>query len=1052
MINLSSSFNEKEFEIFIRDFLPDYAQDRRAVPKQGEFFPSVTYLGESEKLRTSVLVVETTLGINSRISLTKASFKILKNFNIYRALIVYLNPDQTIWRLSLLTAQPMLLDGKLIQSYSNPERHSYVLGSNVGVATARKFLLNMGSVTDFEDLKYRFSIEAINKEFYRDVTKHFYELIGKYDESGTQVQKPILKLPGKTTHIENQEYAIRLFGRIVFCWFLREKRSEKGIQLLPSGVFDKAVENNSDVLHSVLEPLFFSCLNSPMEERIKKYTIGDYALVPYLNGGLFHPNEGSGGDYYSSGRDSGVVIPDDWFKELMTTLSTYNFTLDENLDFDVELSIDPEMLGRIFENLLAEINPDSGDSARRTTGSFYTPRTIVSHMTDISLKRYLLEKTDIQEEKIAALLTIDTLDDVENPLDSKDKVQVTNALYSLKTLDPACGSGAFPIGLLQKLVFILEQIDVDLELEKSKFPKNYFAGKAHLAKNHNYLRKLILIRDVIHGVDIQPIAVEISKLRCFLTLIVEQEVFDDKENRGLEPLPNLDFQFVCANSLIKLDEEKQFSIWEDSQIEEQLSDIRQDYYSTNSKKRREQLKNKYSEIALQELSLFGESKRTTQLKSFQPFIANSQATFFDPKSMFGLSEFDIVIGNPPYVRIQNLTEDISKELSMNYSEIRAGKVKTWVDDLYAHFIFKGFELVAENGVVCMITNDSFVGLESKLRVRTKLLQENLLELIRCPKETFGATIYTAIFLASRSKIKDKSYRASRFTFPDFSLVEEVDVRKEYVQNLPQLKFVFQEDELMAKLLACKTMGEFIKVVPTGINTGNVRDKMFFKEPNADAQDRVIQGRQIQRWAVDWNSPAAKYKYCNPNYVPKDVLGTGRSGKKSNLKEYWFYARGGDVSNHFVPERILLRTTSDSLYGAYQSIKEDGQLYTDHSLFTVLLKDDSLNLKYFLGILNSKLLNYIYQYLTLEEGKIFAEVKMDMVEQLPAVYDAKRAPSLIKIVDKLIDARRKNPKADVSLVEQELNVLVCEIFGLSEIEKQIILGISVDEVEVLEENE
>jgi adenine-specific DNA-methyltransferase len=1024
--------------------LPDFVQDKRAVPKQGDYFPKVTYLGESENLRTSVLVVETTLGINSRISLTKASFKILKNFNIYRALVVYLNPDQTIWRLSLLTAQPMLMDGKVIQSYSNPERHSYVLGSNVGVATARKFLLNMGSVVDFEDLKYRFSIEAINKEFYRDISKHFYELIGSYDETGKLVHSPLLKLPGKSTHIENQEYAIRLFGRIVFCWFLREKKSESGIQLLPSEVFDDAIDEGKDILHNVFEPLFFHCLNTPMDERLKKYSADKYSLVPYLNGGLFHPNEGRGGDYFSGSRSSEVEIPDGWFQALMTTLRTYNFTLDENLDFDVELSIDPEMLGRIFENLLAEINPESGDTARRTTGSFYTPRTIVSHMTDKSLKRYLLEKTDIEEEKIDALITIDTLDDFEHPINAKEKNQITEALYSLKSLDPACGSGAFPIGLLQKLVFILEQIDADLELEKSKFPKNYFSGKAHLANNHNYLRKLILIRDVIHGVDIQPIAVEISKLRCFLTLIVEQEVSDDKENRGIEPLPNLDFQFVCANTLIKLDEEKQFSFWENNQVEEQLEDIRQDYYSTNSKKRREQLKKKYSEIALQELSLFGESKRTTQLKSFQPFTANSQATFFDPKSMFGLSEFDIVIGNPPYVRIQNLTEEVSKELSANYFETRGEKVKSWVDDLYAHFIFRGFELAGENGIVCMITNDSFVGLESKLRVRTKLLEENLIELIRCPKETFGATIYTAIFLASRSRIEDKTYQASRFTYPDFSLVEEIEVRKEYVRNLPHLKFVFQEDELMSKLLSCKTMGEYIKVIPTGINTGNVRDKMFFKEATPEAQDRVIQGRQILRWAVYWDSPAAKYKYCNPNYVPKDELGTGRSGKKSNLKEYWFYARGGDVSNHFVPERILLRTTSDSLFGAYQSIKDDGQLYTDHSLFTVLLKDDSLNLKYFLGILNSKLLNYIYQYLTLEEGKVFAEVKMDMVEQLPVVYDSKKAPALIKVVENLIQTRRKNPNADIGELEAELNAIVCDIFGLSEAERQLVLGSALNE--------
>lgn len=378
-----------------------------------------------------------------------------------------------------------------------------------------------------------------------------------------------------------------------------------------------------------------------------------------------------------------MEIPDEWFHKLFETLKTYNFTLDENLDFDVELSIDPEMLGRIFENLLAEISPDSGESARRTTGSFYTPRKVVSHMTDMSLRKYLLEQTNVAEDKINALITIDNLDDLEHPLNAAEKSQISQALYTLKSLDPACGSGAFPIGLLQKLVFMLEQTDTELEFGKSKFPKNYFTGKTHLSNNFNYLRKLLLIRDVIHGVDIQPVAVEISKLRCFLTLIVEQEVFDDKENRGLEPLPNLDFQFVCANTLIKLDDEKQFSIWEDSQLEEQLSDIRQDYYSTNSKKKKDALKKKYSEIANQELSLFGESKRTSQLKSFQPFVVNNQATFFDSRSMFGVVEFDIVIGNPPYVKIEHLSDEVVKELSANYSELRNGKVKPWADDLVA---------------------------------------------------------------------------------------------------------------------------------------------------------------------------------------------------------------------------------------------------------------------------------------------------------------------------------------------------------------------------------
>jgi adenine-specific DNA-methyltransferase len=1035
-MNLSSSFDEKSFESFIRDFFPDFVADKRAVPKQGEIFPNVTYLGESEKLRTSVLVVTTTLGINSRISLTKASFKILKNFGIYRALIVYLNPDQTIWRLSLLTAQPVFQDGKIIQSYSNPERHSYVLGSDVGVASARKFLLNMGGVTDFEDLKYRFSIEAINKEFYNDISKYFYDLIGRYDESGAQIQKPLLALPGKSSHRENQEYAIRLFGRIVFCWFLKEKKSAEGIQLLPSEVFDNAIENGTDILHSVLEPLFFHCLNSPIEERLDKYKKNNYEKVPYLNGGLFHPNEGSGGDYFSNGKSSDVAIPDDWFHKLLETLRTYNFTLDENLDFDVELSIDPEMLGRIFENLLAEINPESGESARRTTGSFYTPRRIVSHMTDISLKRYLLEQTSVEESKIDALITIDALDDALHPLNAKEKIQISDALYNLKTLDPACGSGAFPIGMLQKLVFMLEQIDSELELGKTKFPKNYFNGKTHLAQNHNYLRKLILIRDVLHGVDIQPVAVEISKLRCFLTLIVEQEVLDDKENRGLEPLPNLDFQFLCANTLIKLDEDKQFSIWDDSQLEEQLEDIRQDYYSTNSKKKRDSLKSKYAALVNQELSLFGESKRTTQLKTFQPFTVNSQATFFDSKSMFGISEFDIVIGNPPYVKTEHFSEEVRNSLYENYFEEKLGKKKPWVDDLYVHFIFRAFELVGDKGIVCFITNDSFIGLDSKVRVREKLLQENLIELIGCPKETFGATIYTAIFLASRSRIKDEKYIGAKFTFPGFELVERNSIKKSYVAQLPKERFVLQEDELITKLLGKKSLGDFLRVIDTGIHSGNVREKIFSLTQTPTVNKRMIQGRQILRWAVYWDNPNAKFKYCNPDYVPEDKPGIGRGGKKSSLKEYWGFA--GDMNNHFLPERLLLRQTGDSLHAAYQNEKEDGQLYTDNTLFTVVLKGEG-SLKYFLGLLNSRVLNYVYHFLSSEEGKTLAQVKTGLVEQLPAVFDKKREKEVVSLVDSLISAKRKNPEADVSEVENKLDEIVCEIFELSEDDKRVVLS-------------
>lgn len=1038
-MNLSEPYNESDFTRFIQDFFPDFVLDKRNVLAQKDIFPSITFLGESEELRTSVLVIKTNLGINSRISLTKSSFKVLKKFSIYRALIVYLNDDQTIWRLSLLTAQPMLVDGKVIQTFSNPERHSYVLGSDVGVATAKKYLLKMGRVSDFDDLRFRFSIEAINKEFYSDIARYFYELIGTYDATGKQTKKPLLVLPDKPTHLENQEYAIRLIGRIIFCWFLREKKSANNIQLLPSQVLDADPDHTKEILSEILEPLFFECLNKPIAERAKNYTKGDYALVPYLNGGLFHPNDGTGGDYYPIKKGAGVKIPNDWFTKLFETLRTYNFTIDENLDFDVELSIDPEMLGRIFENLLAEINPETGESARKTTGSFYTPRKIVSHMIDICLTKYLLNTTDISEEQINALMTINSLDDLEHPLSSFEKNQVVENLYALKSLDPACGSGAFPIGLLQKMVFLLEQVDADFEISKKKFGKTFFAGKKHLAENKNYLRKLVLIRDVIHGADIQPVAVEISKLRCFLTLIVEQDVVDELDNRGLEPLPNLDFQFVCADTLISLDDSTQLIFGEDNHIEEELSLIREEFYSTNNSKRREALKSKYGKLVNEELTLFGESSRTKQLKSFQPFVVNNQAIFFDPKTMFGINQFDIVIGNPPYVKIEHLDKSVINNLSQHYSEIRNGSRKPWADDLYVHFIFRAFDLVKEKGLVCFITNDSFIGLESKTRVRTRLLEENLLQLISCPKETFGATIYTAIFLASHSKNIDEEFLTAKFSFPEFNVQNLNRVRKSYLRRMPNERFVFQEDVLVSKILKNKKLDEYLNVIDTGMHSGNVREKLFFKEKTQKVSKKLLQGRQIEKWAIWWDGPAAKYKYCDPSYVPKDSLGVGRGGKPSKSKEYWTYCRGGDEKYHYMPERILIRQTSDSIFGAYQNNAEDGQFYTDNTLFTILPRDESVSLKYFLGVLNSKVLNYLYKYFSMEEGKVLAQVKTALVEQLPVIYDKEREEDVVILVNKLINKKRIEHGSDVSDLELELDSLVCDIYKLTTDEKEIILG-------------
>ena len=232
--------------------------------------------------------------------------------------------------------------------------------------------------------------------------------------------------------------------------------------------------------------------------------------------------------------------------------------------------------------------------------------------------------------------------------------------------------------------------------------------------------------------------------------------------------------------------------------------------------------------------------------------------------------------------------------------------------------------------------------------------------------------------------------------------------------------------------------DFLRIIDGGIHTGNVRDKVFFRNESNKAKDRLLQGKQIQRWNVWWDTPSAKYRYLNAGYKPTDTFGIGRGGKSSKLKEYWSMH---DPAIHFLPERLLMRQTSDTLFVAYQNLKEDGQFYTDNTLFTISLSGKLGSLRYFLALLNSRLINYVYRYLSMEEGKILAQVKTSLVEEVPLVFDASREKEVVKIVDVILRKRRLNPGCDVSEYEMQLDSLVCDIYGLDDFEKKQIMGTS-----------
>jgi adenine-specific DNA-methyltransferase len=937
---LSNPFDQNRFKKFIQEFLPDFEKDERKVDTGNSGFESVSKLGNSDSLSITVLIVKTNKNIESRITLTNSSFKVLKAHNIYRALIVYLNHDESIWRFSLLTAVPSFdSTGKVVINYSNPRRHSYVLGTEIGIATARKYLSTLGPIKDYEDLQLRFSVETVNKDFYKAISNHFYLLVG--DENNSRSGAQNLDFVENVSDEDRKNYAVRLLGRIVFLWFLKQKTSSGGLELLPSVLLD--IKGKSEILEKHLQPIFFEVLNKESKNRKAGFSHGDFANVPYLNGGLFHPSEGASGDHYN--RDLGsssISIKDDWFFDLFETLNSFNFTLDENLENDVDLSIDPEMLGRIFENLLAEINPETGKVARKSTGSYYTPRSIVNLMVDKSLLAYLTKEVKTDSIKLQALISTDRQDDLQHPLSAAEKAKVVTAIKKLKILDPACGSGAYPIGILQKLLWILSQVDPSGEdyLDSA----DYVGTENWLSDSRkDYLRKQKIIRDTIFGVDIQSIAVEIAKLRCFLTLIVDQEIDDSAPNRGVVPLPNLDFKFVCADSLIPRIKNVQFAFTDDPLLDEKLQLIRKRYFNTSNEDKKNKLKSDYEALIADDLKLFQESQSAQQLKTFRPFTNNSRAAFFDPETMFGFPTFDIVIGNPPYISALAAKKILPAELREQYKFIY--KSASGAYDMYLLFLELGLNLLSENGNLVLITPTKFLSAkysESFRAVASKSLYE--------------------IADFDNARIFESAGVSTVVSFYTKNLTSET---QEVICNVYEEDY---ENPSLVKIFPRNSLFEFPEQTWGHLKWGDydLVSKIYGKSVATENIFEVVASSTAAE-ADDWSklisseSSSSSYKMINTGTIRKfiSLWGTANYSNKKDkiLKPYLETKNIGDRRlRMFQSPKIVIAKLSKNLRAC---LDVKGEFASSNSVFVI---DDNspYSINVLAAIMNSSLMEYIYR--------------------------------------------------------------------------------------------
>ena len=502
--------------------------------------------------------------------------------------------------------------------------------------------------------------------------------------------------------------------------------------------------------------------------------LAHFVDIPFLNGGLFEcldrTEDGTDKKLYLDGFsrnpkkrphvpdrlffDSGEVadlsdVYDDKKRKaervtgLINILDRYKFTIVENTPIDEEVALDPELLGKVFENLLASYNEETKTTARKQTGSFYTPRPIVDYMVDESLKAHLtktlVEKARMDEAEARTKLNLlFVYTKKEHAFNHTEVGVLISAINSLKILDPACGSGAFPMGALHKLVYLLSKLDERNEkwrdiqvsrvqaaieaadkIDDPNIRDSVITGlrrqiadiQAAFAENGlDYGRKLYLIENCLYGVDIQPIAIQITKLRFFISLICDQKTNSDKaKNLNIKPLPNLETKFVAANSLIGLPEMELDTLIDPRVgcIEKEIESLYHNYFSIQRRDQKLALQRKIRTLRQDLGKLLGESlmapKKAQHLADWDPFDPQSSADFFDPHWMFGLSMAggcDIVMGNPPYIKereSKHVFEAVTQSaLGKRYHE---GKMDYWF-----FFLHRALEITRPNGVIAYITS------------------------------------------------------------------------------------------------------------------------------------------------------------------------------------------------------------------------------------------------------------------------------------------------------------------------------------------------------------
>lgn len=807
---LESPYNQKEWKVFLQSHFTNgkLFGDAHSIELMDKTISKKCYsLGNYEVNEyTKIGIFEVQLNDTVKLTRNRVGLRnLIKSITqqVAGAMVVFVQGEK--WRFSYISKRKVKNKetNTIEDKETAPKRYTYLFGKGEKALTAAQrfdklIQKQQGNIFQFltlNDFEEAFSVEKLSKDFFNEYKKSYEDFVefitGKrYLKKGNKFVETIIhpanfQLRNLFGNDEKQarDFCKRMMGRIVFLYFIQKK----GWLACPSIVNDKSSminwgQGDQDYLYNLfknskhkddfysqeLVPLFFKTLNNPQSQTItppannsksnqsfnQKNHSSDNVFFPYLNGGLF--------DDSHDRKFNKLAMPTEIFENLFNTFNNFNFTIYEDAPDEHTVAVDPEMLGHIFENLL-EDNKDKG--------AFYTPKEIVHYMCRESLAAYLTASDELNiadnqtgKETINKIIQQQELSKEEIVYAEKNAFKIIDALEQVKICDPAIGSGAFPMGILQEI------FNAQIYLQELKG----FTRKQTEAEIKKHI-----IEESIYGVDIDAGAVDIARLRFWLSLVV-----DETEP---QPLPNLSFKIVCANTLIPLGKIKNLDIGGTKEIADDLAQVRHDYFNA-SMEEKTALETKFTSLQKKLLTtakhwVTKEDAAVYQrLLEFSPF-EESSCTWFDPWWMFGVNDgFDIVIGNPPYRVVKSSEQSIYPR----YKVLSTG-------ELYAYFFENCISnLTKNNGSISFITASLFIkGLKFKalrnfLEENTKLISlevkgDNVFENVQMP---------TAIFIGKKNADK-----TSRWSFSDFeensSILKNIETNSTLLSDISEIMRGFE---------------------------------------------------------------------------------------------------------------------------------------------------------------------------------------------------------------------------------------------------------------------